>query len=186
MRYRGRKGDPGRVGIPIYKCLEFTAKAEGRPGPHVTIAATQIDAYIEMRILDRMREPGAAAMFERRGETADVPKLKAERKEVSDGLARMAGDEALGILPRSIYLDAAKRVTARLEEIDALIAEAGKMDAAALLLGADDPADVWEGLDITVQRKIVESLVHVTIKPPGCGCRNPDLTQLVRVAWRKG
>jgi len=115
-----------------------------------------------------------------------VPKLKAERKEVSDGLARMAGDEALGILPRSIYLDAAKRVTARLEEIDALIAEAGKMDAAALLLGADDPADVWEGLDITVQRKIVESLVHVTIKPPGCGCRNPDLTQLVRVAWRKG
>ena len=186
MRYRGRKGDPGRVGIPIYKCLEFTAKAEGRPGPHVTIAATQIDAYIEMRILDRMREPGAAAMFERRGETADVPKLKAERKEVSDGLARMAGDEALGILPRSIYLDAAKRVTARLEEIDALIAEAGKMDAAALLMGADDPADVWEGLDITVQRKIVESLVHVTIKPPGCGCRNPDLTQLVRVAWRKG
>jgi DNA invertase Pin-like site-specific DNA recombinase len=186
MRYRGRKGDPGRVGIPIYKCLEFTAKAEGRAGPHVTMAATQIDAYIEMRILDRMREPGAAAMFERRGETADVPKLKAERKEVSDGLARMAGDEALGILPRSIYLDAAKRVTARLEEIDALIAEAGKMDAAALLLGADDPADVWDGLDITVQRKIVESLVHVTIKPPGCGCRNPDLTQLVRVAWRKG
>lgn len=105
MRYRGRKGDPGRVGIPIYKCIEYTAKATGRPGPHVTIAASQIDAYVEMRILDRMREPDAAAMFERRGDTADVPKLKAERKEISEGLARVAGDEAMGIIPRSTGRD---------------------------------------------------------------------------------
>jgi site-specific DNA recombinase len=185
-RYRGRKGDPGRVGIPIYKCTEYTAKATGRPGPHVTIAATQIDRYVEMRLLDRMREPDAAQVFERKRDgSADVAKLKQERKEISDGLARMAGDEAMGILPRSIYLDAAKRVTARLEEIDAQIADAGKTDAAALLLGADDPGEVWAGLDITVQRKIIESVMHITLKPPGCGCRNPDLTQLVRVAWRQ-
>jgi len=186
-RYRGKKGDPGRAGIPIYKCLEYTAKAEGRPGPHVTIAAGQIDAYVEMRLLDRMREPDAAAIFQRSPDpAADIPKLKAERKEISGGLARMAGDEAMGILPRPVYLAAAKRVTARLEEIDAQIAEAGKVDAAALLLTADDPGDAWPGLDITVQRKIVESLMHVTLKPPGCGCRNPDMTKLVRVAWRKG
>ena len=92
----------------------------------------------------------------------------------------------MGLIPRATYLDAAKRVTARLEEIDAAIAEAGKTDAVALLLGADDPGDAWDGLDVTIQRKIVESLVHVTLKPPGAGCRNPDLTQLVRVAWRKG
>ena len=55
-----------------------------------------------------------------------MAKLRRERKEISDGLARMAGDEAMGFLPRAIYLDAAKRVTARLEEIDAQIAEAGK------------------------------------------------------------
>jgi hypothetical protein len=152
----------------------------------VTIAATQIDRYVETRLLDRMREPDAAQVFERKRDgTADVPKLKQERKEISDGLARMAGDEAMGILPRAIYLDAAKRVTARLEEIGAQIAEAGKTDSAALLLGADDPADVWNGLDVTVQRKIIESVMHITLRPPGCGCRNPDLTQLVRVAWRQ-
>ena len=33
----------------------------------------------------------------------------------------------MGILPRAIYLDAAKRVTARLEEIDARMAE-GRQD----------------------------------------------------------
>ena len=38
---------------------------------------------------------------------------------------------------------------------------------------------------MTVQRKIIESVMHITLKPPGCGCRNPDLTQLVRVAWRE-
>jgi site-specific DNA recombinase len=186
-RYRGRKGDPNRVSIPIYKCVEFTAKAQGRPGPHVTIAAAQIDAYVEMRLLDRMREPDAARIFERKRDgTADVPKLNAERKEISDGLARMAGDEAMGILPRAIYLEAARRVTTRLEEIDATIAEAGKTDAAALLVYADDPAEVWAALDVTVRRKIIESVMHITLKPPGCGCRNPDLTRLVRVAWREG
>jgi len=184
-RYRGRKGDPGRVSIPIYKCLEYTSKAEGRPGPHVTMAASQIDRYVEMRLLDRMREPEAAQIFARKSETADVPKLRAERKEISDGLARMAGDEAMGLLPRAIYLDAAKRVTARLDEIDAMIADAGKIDATALLLGADDPADVWDRLDVTVQRQIIKNVMHITLKPPGCGCRNPDLTQLVRVAWRE-
>ena len=183
---KGANGDEVRTSYGMYKCTEYTTKATGRPGPHVTIKGDPIDAYVEMRILDRMREPDAASIFERQGETADVPKLKAERKEISEGLARMAGDEAMGILPRAIYLDAARRVTARLEEIDATIAEAGKMDAAALLLSAEDPADVWKDLDITIQRKIVDSLVHVTLKPPGCGCRNPDMTKLVRVGWRKG
>ncbi len=184
-RYRGRKGNPGRVSIPIYKCLEYTAKAEGRPGPHVTIAASQIDRYVEMRLLDRMRESDAAQVFERKRDgTADVSKLKQERKEISDGLARMAGDEAMGILPRSIYLDAAKRGTARLEEIDAQIAEAGKTDAAALLLGADDPGDVWPNLDVTVQRKIIESVMHITLKPPGCGCRKCPKVRYLGIAER--
>src|SRR5207245_11437124 len=141
--------------------------------------------YVTEKILDRMRQPDAASIFEHREGAEDVPKLKAERKEISEGLARMAGDEALGILPRAIYLDAAKRVTARLEEVDARIAEAGQMDAAALLIGADDPADIWPDLDITIQRRIIDSLVHVTLKPPGCGCRNPDMEKLVRIAWRK-
>ena len=186
VRFRPPKGKT-RTSYGIYKCLEYGSKAEGRPGPHVTIKADLIDAYVEMKILDRMREPDAAAIFERSREgAADVPKLRAERKQISDGLSQLAGDSAMGLIPRATYLDAAKRVTARLEEIDAAIAEAGKTDAVALLLGADDPGDAWDGLDVTIQRKIVESLVHVTLKPPGAGCRNPDLTQLVRVAWRKG
>jgi DNA invertase Pin-like site-specific DNA recombinase len=174
------------ISYPIYKCQEYTQKREGRPGPHVALRAAPVDTYVTEKILDRMRSPDAADIFAHRAGAEDVPKLKAERKEISDGLARMAGDEALGILPRAIYLDAAKRVTARLEEIDARIAEAGQMDAAALLIGVDDPADIWPDLDVTIQRKIIDSLVHVTLRPAGCGCRNPDMEKLVRVAWRKG
>lgn len=122
----------------MYKCTEYGTRGSGKPGPHVTVKADPIDAYVEMRILGRMRETDAASISQRsRDGTADVPKLRAEQKEISDGLARMAGDEAMGILRLPIYLDAAKRVTARLEEIDAQIAEAGKVDAAALLLTED-------------------------------------------------
>ncbi len=176
-----------RTSYGMYKCTEYGTRGDGKPGPHVTVKADPIDAYVELRILDRMRLPDAAAIFQRpKNGAADVPKLRAEQKEISDGLATMAGDSAMGILPRSIYLEAAGRVTARLEEIDAALAEAGQVDAAALLLTADDPGDVWAGLDVTVQRRIIESLVHVTLRPPGRGCRNPDMTELVRVAWRRG
>jgi site-specific DNA recombinase len=189
-RYRrNRKAGKSTDTIPIYKCVEFTAKAEGRRGPHVTLGAEVIDRYVVHRLLDEMRKPDAAAIFARQGPATDVPKLKAERKEVSDGLARMAGDEALGILPRSIYLDAAKRVTARLEEIDAVIAEAGKIDAAALLLGADDPAAAWEKLDITIRRRIIDGIMHITLRSPGVGYRadlHPDMSRMVRIAWRRG
>jgi DNA invertase Pin-like site-specific DNA recombinase len=185
QRHKGKFADQPRITYATYKCQEFTPKAEGRPGPHVSMRAAPVDDYVTMKVLARMRDPEVARIFQRRGAAADVPKLKAERTEISEGLARMAGDEALNILPRAIYLEAAKRVTARLEEIDARIAEAGQMDAAALLLGADDPADIWPDLDITIQRRIIESLAHVTLRPPGCGCRNPDMEKLVRVAWRE-
>jgi len=176
-----------RTSYGMYKCTEYGTRGDGNPGPHVTVKADPIDAYVEMRILDRMRLPDASSIFQRpRNGAADVPKLRAEQKEISDGLARIAGDQAMGLLPRNIYEDAARRVTARLEEIGAAIAEAGQVDAAALLLTADDPGDVWAGLDVTVQRRIVESLVHVTLRPPGRGCRNPDMTQLVRIGWRRG
>lgn len=183
---RGKFANLPRITYQTYKCQEYTQKREGRPGPHVAMRAAPVDLYVTEKLLDEMRKPDAVRLFERREGAEDVPKLRAERKEISDGLARMAGDEALGILPRAIYLDAAKRVTARLEEIDARIAEAGQMDAAALLLSAEDPADIWFNLDITIQRRIIDSLVHVTLKPPGCGCRNPDMEKLVRIAWRKG
>lgn len=183
---KGRNAGEPRNTYQTYKCQEYTAKRQGLPGPHVSMRAAPVDQYVTEKILDRMSLPDAAELFAQREGVEDVPKLKTERKEISDGLARMAGDEALGILPRAIYLDAAKRVTARLEEIDVRIAEAGQMDAAALLLSADDPREVWPDLDITIQRRIIDSLVHVTLKPPGCGCRNPDMEQLVRIAWRKG
>lgn len=187
QRRKGKFADQPRITYRTYKCQEYTSKAEGRPGPHVSMRADPVDEYVTLKILGRMREPDAEAIFlHSRDGTVDVPKLKAERREISDGLARMAGDEAMGLLPRPIYVDAAKRVTARLEEIDAQIAEAGKIDAVALLLTADDPADLWPKLDVTIQRRIVDSLVHVTLRPPGCGCRNPDMEKLVRVAWRKG
>jgi site-specific DNA recombinase len=188
MRSQARKGRNAslpRITYSTYKCQEYTEKGTGRPGPHVAMRAAPVDVYVVEKVLERMRMPDAAAVFQKDSGT-DIPKLKNERKEISDGLARMAGDEAMGILPRAIYLDAAKRVTARLGEIDALMAEAGKVDAAALLLNADDPGEVWASLDITVQRQILQSLVHVTLKPPGCGCRNPDMETLVRIGWRRG
>ena len=66
--------------------------------------------------------------------TADVTKLKVERQEISDGLALIIGDAILSPKLRPTYEKARQRAEARIEEIDAAIAEAAHMDAAALLL----------------------------------------------------
>lgn len=184
QRSKAKGADQALISYPIYKCQELTPKKTGKfEGPHVTQRAERVDAYVELKLLDRMSQPDAVEIFANRAGAEDVPKLRKERKEISDGLARMMGDEALGIVPRAIYLEAAKRITARLEEIEQRIEEAGQMDAAALLVTADDPGEVWRDLDISIQRKVVDSLMHVTLRTERCGCRLPDIETICRIAW---
>lgn len=184
QKRKGKNAGLPSITYPLYRCMELTPKRTGKfEGPHVTQQAERIDTYVELKLLERMSQPDAVEIFASRAGAEDVPKLRNERKEISEGLARMVGDEALGLIPRSIYLEAAKRITARLDEIQDRIEAAGQMDAAALLVVADDPAEVWRDLDISVKRKIIDSLMHVTLRTERCGCRLPDIETICRVAW---
>jgi site-specific DNA recombinase len=169
---------------PIYRCLEYGVTGNGNPGPHVNIKAEPVDQWIEEVIIERARQADHAGFFTRTPDQVDVAKIKKERQEISQGLEQLAGDSAMGIIPRSTYLAAAERVTRRINEIGEAIAEAGKMDAPALLLGADDPAEVWPDLDVTVQRQIIDRLMRITLTSPGRGFHNQDMNTIVHIRWR--
>jgi len=64
------------------------------------------------------------------------------------------------------------------------VAEAGQVNAATVLITSVDVQATWDGMNISEQRAVVRSVARITLRPPGCGCRKPDLDQLVRIGWR--
>jgi len=68
--------------------------------------------------------------------------------------------------------------------ITAQIAEAGQVNAAAILVTANDVRAAWDGMNISERRAAIRPVMRVTLKPAGCGCRNPDLDRLVQISWK--
>lgn len=185
IKHGTRKNTLRQAGVPygIYRCN--TATVNGRPGPHASVQAAIIDKYVQDVVIATCTRPDAAKAFARKNSGHDVLKLREEAKQNSDGLTQLAGDAAMGIIPRSIYLDAATRIKARQAEIDELIAEAGQQDAVALLVSADDVAAEWKKMDISLKRAVLNSLCsRIILRSPGCGCRNPDMERIVSFRWR--
>jgi hypothetical protein len=90
----------------------------------------------------------------------------------------------MNLIPDSIFRANAAEISAERETITAQIAEAGLVKAAAVLVTSSDVRATWDGMDVTERRAVIRSVMRVTLKPPGCGCRNPDLDQLVRIVWK--
>ena len=180
---RGVRRHSKRQSAPysVYRC--DTSTVGDRPGPHVYVQAERIDQYVQDVILETLsRSP---ELFARDTGGQDIAKLRKERGEIEQGLAALAGDSAMGIIPRKVYLDAAERITARLAEIDAMVEDAGRQDALALLVSADDIEAEWSAFDVTIKRAVIKALCHrIILTSPGCGCRNPDLSRMVTFRWR--
>ncbi|HEX2743152.1 MAG TPA: recombinase family protein [Streptosporangiaceae bacterium] len=183
MKHGTRTNKHRQAGVPygIYRC--DTSNPDRGSGPHACVQSAIIDTYVQDVLLETLsREP---ELFAREIHDHDIPKLRKESKSASDGLAQLAGDAAIGIIPRSVYLQAAERISARIAEISEMVAEAGRQDALALLLSAEDIEAEWNGFDISIKRAVLSSVCsRIILRSPGCGCRNPDMSKVVTFKWR--
>ncbi len=114
----------------------------------------------------------------------DIPALKQRVADLDKALAKLSMQNSMDLIPDSIFMVNAAEISADREAVTAQIAEAGQVNAAAVLVASSDVRATWEGMDVTERRAVVRSVMRVTLKPPGCGCRKPDLDQLVRIAWK--
>jgi site-specific DNA recombinase len=170
------------VGYGTYRCSAFKQEDAARTGPHVCVKAAWIDRYVTDVLLETMERPDAAKAFAR-DENIDVPGLREELKMLDDALANLSWQNAVKAIPDQIFLSNSARVNAEREKISMQIAEAGKVNAAAALLTAFDVRAEWDRMNINERRAVIRSLMHVTLRPVGSGCRRPDFNQLVRIAW---
>ena len=62
------------------------------------------------------------------------------------------------------------------------MAEAGRVDVLAPLIGAEDIASAWEALDLSKKRAVISMLATIVIYPPGRGRRIFD-PETVGIEW---
>jgi site-specific DNA recombinase len=158
---RGRRMKPG------YTC---------RSGKHVVRDAAECDRFVEQVILERLSRPDARDLLapDRRTDTAALHARDTALRERLDELGRLYGDGAIDA-PQLQAATAAIR--AQRERITAELAAASRGSVLAGVADAPDPAKVWEGLDLSRRRAIVDTLATVTILPGRKG-RRPG--------WRPG
>jgi hypothetical protein len=175
--YGGRSQKRGR----IYRCRDLP----GGGGGHVARLAAPVDEYITEVVIARLSRPDARDLLvddtrpDVEGLRAQAAALRARLDQVA---VEFAEDDTVSPAQlRSIT----ERLRARLGEVEAQLADAGRLDVLGPVVGADDVRAAWQSLDLDRARAVIDVLLTVTLHRPGIGRRTFD-PDTVEVRWKDG
>lgn len=140
-----------RGGVPSYTCTT---------GRHVVRNAVELENYIGLVVVERLKRPDAIDLLRPKTATVDTGALYAEQAALQQRLDDLADDLELDerTLARRI-----KALRTRLDEIKAALAVAGRGNVFAGVVDAPDVAAAWADLDLARRRAIVDTLMTVTV-----------------------
>jgi len=164
------------AGGRIYRCSPISR--DGRPGPHVARLAAPADEHVAAVLTGILARPDAAGLIAPR-QRADVAALRERAAAIRANQAAMAGDAAEGLITRDEMLAASARARARLAEIDARLADAGRDSCLAPLVAAQDVRAAWGQLDLARRREVIRAVMTVELLPPGRGAKRFDAATVV-------
>jgi site-specific DNA recombinase len=171
-------------GYGRYRCSAYERGRVAATGPHVVVKAELIDRFVTDVLLEVLERPDAAEMFADPAGEVDMSALKNRLSILDKALAKLSLQNSMDLIPDTVFAANAAQISAERETVNVQIAEAGQVNAAALLITSADVRATWDGMDISERRAVIRAAMRITLKPPGCGCRKPDLDQLVRIAWK--
>lgn len=173
-------------GVPNYRCAAALNGNAGS-GPHVTRYAAAVDSYIGEVVIKRLSRDDASDLLIRPANGPDVPALREEAAAIRVNLNEMASDRALGLIDREQMIKATARANERLAEIDADIKAASREDVLAPLVAAENAAAVWETLDLSRKRAVINALMTITLKPVvSRGKAHQFDPASVAIDWKRG
>lgn len=154
---------------------------------HINRRADYIDAFVVQTMLDRLeRDDLSSFLLPQRPDAPSLDAVRAEQLVKRERLRELAADYAAGVLDRDQVRVAGALLRERLAELDAVIADAGRVDVLAPLLAAEDPAMVWDDYPMSTRRVVVDRLMEITVhranpgRPPG-GVYD---TSTIKIRWR--
>jgi hypothetical protein len=163
-----------RHGQRIYRC-------RGSYG-HVSRQAEVVEDYVGDVVVARLAQPDAYELL-RAPERPDTAELRDQAQALRGRLEALAVDFADGDLTPAQLRAATDRIRSRLAAVERQMADAGRADVLGPLLAGRDVAGVWAKLDDDRRRAIIDTLMVVTLMPPGRGSRTFD-PDTVRIEWR--
>lgn len=132
---------------------------------HLERAAQPIEDWVTEVALARLaREDAAELLVPQR---PDLGPLRVRRRALEEQRTATARDVDL---PLDVVKIRVQALDAQIAEIDAVLDEAGRESVLARFVGRD-PLEVWEGLDLSIRRAVINELMTVTVLPVGRGAR---------------
>lgn len=166
--------------LPSYVC----------PANHVRRNATELDDYVEAVVVERLSRPDAAELLgaDQNDDVAALHAKDAGLRARLDELGRLFGD---GLIDALQLASGTAAIRTQREDITAALAAASRGSVLAGVADAPDVAEVWEGLDLSRRRAIVDMLLEVTIlrAKRGGGRRKGETTfdpASVAIKWKRG
>lgn len=155
-------GGNARRGVRAYRCSGSTG--------HFARMAEPVEEFVSAVVVARLSRQDAHDLLVKK-RNVDTDALHVEAVGLRERLDSLAVDFADGELTSSQLRAASERIQKRLGAIEADLADAGKVDALGDLIGAADVATVWDGFTIDRKRAVIQTLMRVTLHPPGRGTR---------------
>ncbi|WP_280293444.1 recombinase family protein [Nocardia abscessus] len=181
-----------RSKAPTYRC-----RSRDRDGTeHVNRDATKLDALVEETLVARLERPDAAALFTPRAESGvDLVALRLEQAALRQRLDSLAEMFAAGEIDGRQLATATGTLNAKIAEMDAVLAAAGRRSPLAPLEGVTDIRRAWfgtkpdrsDGLSLGHRREILDMLLTVTVLKAPKGRRSSGAyfsPEFVRLEWK--
>lgn len=141
-----------------------------------------VDDWIILQVVDRLSREDAIKLLQPAVSEVDANALRAERKELREGLVRLGKDFATA--PAEFRQAALTDIQTRLDEIEAALTDPGKAEIFDGVVGADDVDKEFRGLNLWRQRVIVDALMVIRVLPVGKGTARVFDSDAIDVAWR--
>jgi site-specific DNA recombinase len=140
-----------------------------RSGGHVYRQATAVDEFIEEITIGVLSTRGADLLVPDQTEDTSALHLQdAALRARLDELGRLYGD---GTIDAAQLAQGTAAIRQQREQVEAQLAAASRGSVLAGVADAPDPEPVWQGLDLSRKRAVVDCLMTVTILPTERGQR---------------
>jgi site-specific DNA recombinase len=166
--------------VPSYTC----------PAGHVRRQAVELDDYVEAMVIERLSRADAAELLapDHTGDVAALHAQDAGLRARLDELGRLYGDGVIDALQLAL---ATASIRTQREQVTADLAAASRDSVLAGVADAVDPESVWNGLDLSRKRAVIDVLIEVTIlRAKRGGARRKGKTSFdpasVRIVWKRG
>ena len=150
----------GVRGRAVYRCVP------GQGPGHVARTVAALDEYITYLVIGRLSRPGNEIPAPAEDMTLARTRLAAITAELDD-LAELVGQQKISARQMAIASEPLEAEAQRLRErIDASLT----VDAVGAFRGAENPAEVWEDLDLDRRRNVIGRLIaSVSVNPAAKG-----------------